>query len=48
MSVSGVRGDATKATLAKGEQFLAAAVEGLVELVREFKTMTLPPRQNHH
>jgi creatinine amidohydrolase len=48
MSVSGVRGDATKATLAKGEQFLVAAVEGLVELVREFKTMTLPPRQNHH
>lgn len=48
MSVSGVRGDATKATREKGEQFLAAAVDGLIELVREFKTMTLPPRQDHH
>lgn len=48
MSVSGVRGDATKATREKGEQFLEAAVDGLIELVREFKTMTLPPRQDHH
>ena len=48
MSISGVRGDATKATREKGEQFLAAAVDGLIELVREFKTMTLPPRQDHH
>lgn len=48
MSTSGVRGDATKATPEKGEQFLAAAVDGLVELVREFKTMTLPPRHDHH
>jgi creatinine amidohydrolase len=48
MSVSGVRGDATKATREKGEQFLAAAVEGLVELVRELKEMELPPRQSHH
>lgn len=48
MSTSGVRGDATKATREKGEQFLEAAVEGLVELVREFKAMTLPPRQDHH
>ena len=48
MSISGVRGDATKATREKGEQFLEAAVDGLIELVREFKTMTLPPRQDHH
>ena len=48
MSSSGVRGDATKATREKGKQFLEAAVEGLIELVREFKAMTLPPRQDHH
>lgn len=48
MSVSGVRGDATKATREKGEQFLEAAVEGLIELVHEFKAMALPPRQDHH
>ena len=48
MSQSGVRGDATKATHAKGELFLEAAVEGLIELVQELKTMELPPRQDHH
>ena len=34
----GVMGDATKATVEKGEQFLAAATEGLVKLVRELKS----------
>jgi len=48
MSTSGVRGDATKATREKGERFLEAAVEGLIELVQELKTMELPPRQDHH
>jgi len=48
MSTSGVRGDATKATREKGERFLEAAVEGVIELVRELKTMELPPRQDHH
>jgi hypothetical protein len=32
-----VMGDATKATVEKGEQFLAAATEGLVKLVHELK-----------
>ncbi len=47
MSVSGVRGDATVASRAKGEKFLAAAVEGLVELIREFRTVEITPRQDH-
>jgi creatinine amidohydrolase len=48
MSVSGVRGDASKATVAKGEQFLAAALEGLIELVRELKSAEIRPRHDHH
>ncbi|MBX3012252.1 MAG: creatininase family protein [Caldilineaceae bacterium] len=48
MSTSGVRGDATQATREKGERFLAAAVEGLIELVGELKSLELPPRQDHH
>lgn len=34
----GVMGDATKATVEKGEQFLAAATEDLVKLVHELKS----------
>ncbi|MEZ4614966.1 MAG: creatininase family protein [Caldilineaceae bacterium] len=48
MTESGVRGDATVATAAQGEQFLEAAIEGLIELVRELKSLTLPERQDHH
>lgn len=48
MTESGVRGDATKATLEKGQQWLEAATEGLIELVRELKEMPLLPRHNHH
>ncbi len=48
MSVSGTRGDATKATREKGEQFLEAGIEGLVELVRELKATEIRPRQDHH
>jgi hypothetical protein len=33
----GVMGDATKATVEKGEQFLAAAKKDLVKLVHELK-----------
>ena len=44
---SGVLGDATAATRAKGEQFLEAAVEGLIELVREFRTVAVNPRKDH-
>jgi len=48
MTESGVRGDAAVATREKGERFLAAAIEGLIELVGELKGLTLPPRQDHH
>ena len=48
MSRSGVRGDATKATVEKGERFLVAAVDGLIELVREFRSVEIQPRVDHH
>lgn len=48
MTESGVRGDATVATREKGEQFLEAAIEGLIALVRELRGMALVPRQDHH
>ncbi|MCB0111251.1 MAG: creatininase family protein [Caldilineaceae bacterium] len=48
MTESGVRGDATVATVEKGERFLEAAIEGLIELVREVKAIELPPRTDHH
>lgn len=48
MSESGVRGDATKATREKGEQFLEGAIEGLIELVRELKATEIRPRVDKH
>jgi creatinine amidohydrolase len=45
---SGVRGDATKATREKGEAFLEAAIEGVIELVRELKSAEIRPRTDHH
>lgn len=48
MSDSGVRGDATKATREKGEQFLEAAVTGLIDLIRELRATEIRPRQDHH
>ncbi|MEM7535992.1 MAG: creatininase family protein [Chloroflexota bacterium] len=48
MSESGVRGDATKATVKKGEQFLEAAIEGVIALVRELKETPILPRVDHH
>ena len=47
LTVSGVLGDATAASREKGEQFLEAAVEGLIELIREFRTVAINPRQDH-
>ena len=41
-------GDATKATKEKGEKFLAAATEGLVELIRELKNQPILPRRDQH
>ena len=45
---SGVMGDATKASAEKGEQFLEAAVSGLVELIRELKAQEILPRRDQH
>ena len=47
-TASGVMGDATRATVEKGEKFLAAAVDGLVELIRELKQQEIPPRRDQH
>jgi creatinine amidohydrolase len=48
MSVSGVRGDATRATREKGEQLLEGAIEGLIELIGELKSTALRARRDHH
>ena len=45
---TGVMGDATKATVDKGEQFLEAAVTGLVDLIRELKAQEILPRRDQH
>ncbi|NIM18036.1 MAG: creatininase family protein [Candidatus Aminicenantes bacterium] len=47
MTESGVRGDATKASVEKGKNFLEAAIEGLIELIREFKVTKILPRKKH-
>ena len=47
-TASGVKGDATRATVEKGKQFLKAAIEGLIELVRELKVTEILPRRDQH
>ena len=47
-AASGIMGDATKATREKGEKFLEAAVEGLVDLIRELKSNPIPARRDQH
>ena len=47
-TASGVMGDATKATIAKGEKFLTAATEGLIELILELKNQPILPRRDQH
>jgi creatinine amidohydrolase/Fe(II)-dependent formamide hydrolase-like protein len=48
MTGSGVMGEATRATPEKGRQFLEAAVEGLVELIRELGAQPILPRRDQH
>ncbi|RLT39825.1 MAG: creatininase family protein [Chloroflexi bacterium] len=48
MTESGVRGSATAATREKGEQWLEAAIQGVIELARELKAVELPERKDHH
>jgi creatinine amidohydrolase len=47
-TASGIMGDATKASKEKGEQFLTAAVEGLIELIREYRQAPILPRRDQH
>jgi creatinine amidohydrolase len=48
LSESGVMGDPTKATAAKGERLLAAAAAGLVELIDEMRSRRKAIRRDHH
>ena len=48
LSESGVMGDPTKATAAKGRAFLEAAANGIVELVDELLARERKPRKDHH
>jgi creatinine amidohydrolase len=48
VTASGVMGDATKASKEKGEQFLEAAINGVIELVRELRSNPVPPRRDQH
>jgi len=47
-SQTGTFGDPTKATVAKGEKFVNAAVDRLKVLLREFRARELKPRVDHH
>lgn len=47
-TASGIKGDATKASRAKGEEFLEAAIEGLIELIRELGETSILPRRDQH
>ena len=47
-SETGVVGDPTLATRAKGEQMFTAVTERMVELVREFRDRPREPRHDMH
>ena len=47
-SESGVQGDASKATAAKGEALFEAATEEIVAYVTELRSLPLPRRKDHH
>jgi creatinine amidohydrolase len=47
-SATGTVGDPTKATKEKGERFVNAVVDGLVELICEFRNREIRPRVDHH
>lgn len=48
ISRTGTRGDPTHATKEKGEKWLAAAVEGLIGIIREFRELEIRERVDHH
>ena len=47
-SRTGTLGDPTKATVAKGERFVASAVETMIRLIRELRSREIRPRVDHH
>jgi len=47
-SRTGTLGDPTKATMQKGELFVAGAVETLVRVIRELRVKEILPRVDHH
>lgn len=47
LTVSGVAGNPTDASAEKGEAFLAAAVDDLIDLAREFQALPIKPRISH-
>jgi creatinine amidohydrolase len=47
-SESGVQGDATRATAAKGEALLEAATQEIATFVTELRSFPLPRRKDHH
>jgi creatinine amidohydrolase len=47
-SRTGTLGDPTKASVRKGELFVAAAVETLVRVIRELRMREIAPRADHH
>jgi len=48
VTASGVMGDATKATREKGERFLEAGINGVIDLVRELRETPILPRRDQH
>ncbi len=48
LSDSGVMGDPTKASAAKGKKLLEAAVDGIVELIDELRARKAVRRKDHH
>lgn len=47
-SISGVRGDATKATAAKGERLLEVAADEVAEIVTELRAREIMPPRDYH
>jgi creatinine amidohydrolase len=47
-SESGVQGDATRATAAKGEALFEAATEEIAGFATELRSLPLPQRKDHH
>jgi len=48
ISPNGIYGAAAKGTKEKGDQLFAAAVEGLIEVIRDFKKYPMLQRVDHH